>query len=204
MAFQPAVDCAEAIISYATPGGINLNVVNFKYATVYDQEAIDDLAAAIDGVVGVDFLPLIAGDSVYVSTHVRGLASTVDLESLNVASSDNGGASGGALPTNAAYCLSLRTGLTGRSARGRFYTVAMTTAHQATADTVTTTYRDAWIAALESMQSAASGVGWTWGVLSRQNNGVVLSSAVLRAITVVFGVNLDIDSQRRRLAGRGM
>jgi len=204
MAFVPAPNCAEAIINWDTPGGRNLNVCNFKFAGSYIQDDIDALAAAVDSAVGTDMLPLTSGDSAYVGTHVRGLAATVDLEALNVDSIGAGTAMGGGLPTNASHCISLRTGLTGRSARGRFYTVGMATSAQASADAVSVTYSNAYIDALENMSAAAALEGWTFVVLSRQNNGIVLTTAVARPITTMLAVDLNIDSQRRRLAGRGM
>lgn len=203
MAFQPAVNCAEAVINYSGPGGLYANVLNFKFATAYDQGDIDALAAAVDQAVGGAFIGLIGTVVTYVSTTVRGLTSSVDLEGVNDTEAAAGTASGTSMPPNVTYCLSLRTGLTGRSARGRFYTVGVTSAHLSAADTVSTTYRDNWIAALEAIGTQAGDDGWQWGVLSRQNNGVVLGSAVFREITDIIGVDLFLDSQRRRLRNRG-
>lgn len=203
MPFQPAVNCAEAVINWSGPGGLYANVLNFKFATAYDQGDIDALALAVDEAVGGAMLGLVGTVVAYVNTTVRGLTTSVDLEGVSDTEAGSGGASGTSMPPNVAYCLSLRTGLTGRSARGRFYTVGVTSAHLSAADTVTEAYRDAWIAALESVGSQAGDDGWQWGVLSRQNNNVVLSTAVFREITAVIGVDLFLDSQRRRLRNRG-
>lgn len=203
MAFQPATNCAEAIINWSGPGGLYANVLNFKFATAYDQGDIDALALAVDQAVGGAMLGLVGTVVTYVNTVVRGLTSSVDLEGVADDEAGAGTASGTSMPPNVAYCLSLRTGQTGRSARGRFYTVGVTSAHLASAVAVSTTYRDAWIAALEAVGSQAASDGWSWGVLSRQNNGIVLGTAVLRPITDVIGVDLNLDSMRRRLLGRG-
>lgn len=203
MAFQPAVNCAEAVINWSGPGGLYANVLNFKFPTAYDQGDIDALAAAVDEAVGGAMLGLVGTVVSYVNTTVRGLTSSVDLEGVADAEAGAGGASGTSMPPNVTYCLSLRTGLTGRSARGRFYPVGLTSSQLSSAVAVSTTYRDAMIAALETIGSQAGDDGWSWGVLSRQNNNIVLAAAVFREITDVIGVDLNLDSMRRRLAGRG-
>jgi len=203
MPFVPAPNCAEAVINWSGPGGLYANVLNFKFATAYDQGDIDALALAVDQAVGGAMLPVVGTVVTYVNTTVRGLTSSVDLEGVADVESAAGSASGTSMPPNVTYCLSLRTGLTGRSARGRFYTVGVTSSHLASAAAVSTTYRDNWIAALESVASQAGDDGWQWGVLSRQNNNVVLSTAVFREITDIIGVDLNLDSMRRRLSGRG-
>lgn len=203
MAFQPAVDCAEAVIHITSSAGEQLNVLNFKYPTAYDQSNLDDLSAAVDAVVGGTYLSLMNEDMNYAFTHVRGLTSSVDLESVN---GDNAGAgtdSAGALPANVAFCMSLRTGFTGRSARGRFYAMGLSTDQLVTLNHVTSTYVTNLHTMLTDILGAAATAGWTLVVLSRQNGGVKLSAAVARPVTSIIAVDTVLDSQRRRLPGRG-
>jgi len=204
MAFVPAVDCAEAVIHYTTPGGKAVNVLNFKHDGGYDQGNIDDLALAVDTKVGINFLALMGSAYHYDETVVRGLASIVDLEGTNDDSAGNGTYTGTTLPTSVSLAISLRTGFTGRSARGRMFVAGITADSMASADTVNSTYADAWIAALNAVQAEAAISNWDLVVISRQSGGVRLTSAVARVVTDVLCVDHVIDSQRRRLLGRGI
>lgn len=204
MAFVPAVDCAEAVIGFIGDGGNYNNVLNFKYATAYDQSNIDDLADAVDGAVGSDYLAILSDQVSYVNTHVRGLTSSVDLEGVANASASTGGDSDSPLPSNATLCVSLRTGLTGRSARGRFYSVGATFGDVLTADVFTAAYVAAVVATIVAISTQAGAAGWTLVVLSRRNAGVALTAAVARPVTQIYAVDNNVDSQRRRLKGRGI
>jgi hypothetical protein len=199
MAFVSVPNCAVASIQYVE-GGKNLaNVVNFNHFTTYSQGDIDDLAAAVDANVDAFFKPLMRDTVTYSQVVVRGLTSNIDLEAVNADGTGAGAGGGGPLPNHTTYCLSLRTGLTGRSARGRFYTVGIQATQLTSINTVSDTYRDDWIEALNSMASAALSAGWQFSVVSRQNGGVPLNPGVARSITDIIGVDLQVDTQRRRM-----
>jgi len=203
MAFVSAPDCAEAVINYSNDAGFMANVLNFHKTGGYTQTDIDALATAVDDEVATNFLPLINVSTTYVNTHVRGLESAVDLESIVDTGTDVGSASGTSMPNNATFVLSFRTGFTGRSARGRMYVPPMGDSALTTANVVNSTFRNAWLTAIGSLFSAAAIAGWDAVVISRQNAGVPLSPAVAREITQIVVTDDNIDSQRRRLKGRG-
>lgn len=181
-------------------GGKNLaNVMNFSFGSAYAQGDIDALASDVDSIIGSAFLSLMRSTVSYVQTVVRGLASSVDLEAVDATSAGPGSGSGGPQANHTTFCLSLRTGLTGRSARGRFYTLGVQATDLASINTVTATYRNNWITALGLLRVAAAADGWTLGVVSRQNNGVKLTTGVFRTVTTIIAVNDQLDTQRRRM-----
>ena len=157
------------------------------------------LAASVDAQVGAFFLPLMRDTVTYSQVVVRGLTSNIDLEAVNADNTGPGTGAGGPLPNHTTYCLSLRTGLTGRSARGRFFTVGIQASQLTAINVVSSTYRDDWIEALNTMASEALIVGWTLSVVSRQNAGVPLDPGVARTVTDIIGVDLQVDTQRRRM-----
>ena len=203
MAFQPAPDCAEVVFLYQSAGQNINNVVNFKFATPYTQSDLDQLTDAMDNWVGVNMKPTLPNTVSYVSTTARGLSDSIDLESVNNDNAGAGSAASPALPNNVTFCLSFRTGLTGRSARGRFYWPILNEAELETANTITALVAAAMQTSLYQMQTDAGAAGWTMGVLSRQHAGVVLPEAQFRPLVSVIFVDRTVDSMRRRLPGRG-
>lgn len=190
---------AEAVIRW-TNGRVNFNnVLNFLKTGGYDQTAIDNLAALVDLAVDTYFLPLIASTADYVLTDVRGLTSASDLFATNGTNAGAGSAAGNPVPSNVAYVITLGTGFTGRSYRGRFYMPALTTAHVAGDDNVTSTYSDAVVDAVADLLADALTAGWTPVVLSRVTGGAPRATAIGTPITDIIARNTTTDSQRRRL-----
>lgn len=199
MAFQPAPDTAEAVMNYEAAGVPIVNVMNFEKVGGYDQVAIDLLAAVVDAAIDAYLIPLINSGVTYLFTHVRGLASAIDLEADDATSTQPGSAAGGALPSQQSYAVKLGTGFTGRSARGRIYMPPTSDANQNGVRQVSTTYSDNAVDAIADLIEDCATAGWNAVVLSRQSGGVLLPTAVGRVITDVIGANLNIDTQRRRV-----
>lgn len=107
-----------------------------------------------------------------------------------------------ALPNSIALVITKRTALRGRSYRGRIYHMGIGESNCASNQIV-----GAHVTALLAAYNAAltitvGGTTWKMGVLSRQHNNIVLLEGV---ITDVVSLSSDgfVDSQRRRLPGRG-
>ena len=113
------------------------------------------------------------------------------------------------VPGNVTLSVSFRTAQRGRSFRGRNYVVGLTEDQIAGNDVVagvTTT----WQAAYFELIAVAVGAGWVWIVASRfsgvdpvTGDPIPRASGVTSPITSVIVVDSFVDSQRRRLSGRG-
>lgn len=199
MPFQSIPNCAELIIRGTVGAKAVANVIGFNFGAAYAQPAIDALAAAADGSVTTYYKPLMTAGMTYDGVEVRGLTSTVDLFGSNSSGAGTGGVSGAQLNNNVTLCVTLRSGLTGRSARGRFYAFPTGASQLSAANLFSTTYGNALVAFLDNLRLVAAGAGWQCSILSRRNNNA------LRPVGVAFGV-LDVelrnyisDSQRGRL-----
>jgi len=200
MAFQSAPECAEAVIQCTFGGVAVANVLNFrKLFSAYDQTAIDNLAEAVDGVVGASYLGLISSDVNYSGTLVRGLENELDLTAFNNVSSAPGALTDDSLPANVTLCATLRTGLTGRSARGRFYLLPTVQNLMTTPNTFSSAVGTGLVTMLEDMIVATLAVDWQLVVLSRFNAGVKRTTAINNRVLTVEVRNLTSDSQRGRL-----
>lgn len=108
-------------------------------------------------------------------------------------------------PNNVAKCVSFRTALRGRSNRGRNYFFGFGPNQLASnRQSISTTYAAALIELYERWLPGGSSIpaGFEWVVASRQLNGVAVGRAV-PIISVVL-TNLNLDSMRTRLVGRGL
>lgn len=200
MTFQSAPDIAEAVIQATISGSPLNNVLNFHKPGGYTQADIDNLAGQVDTSVGTYYRPFMAPGTNYVQTLVRGLTSAIDLTATNATNAGAGTHTGSVeLPSNASLCVTLRTGLTGRSARGRFYAFPATDACMAAQDLFTSAYGAGIVAFLNNIVTAASVVGWHFCVLSRYTLGARRAAGISNDITSIAYRNLIVDSQRGRL-----
>jgi len=113
-----------------------------------------------------------------------------------------GGAPAEALPNNVSLAVSFRTGRRGRSFRGRNYIVGIPET-AAINSQVTSAFAIYIQGSYQGIPSAVSSSGGVWGVASRFNNNAPRTVGVFTPITSVTVVDDVIDSQRRRLPGRG-
>jgi hypothetical protein len=200
MAFQSVLNTALLEYVYSRSGTINENTLHVERPAGYDLTDLTSLADLLDARWVTSFKPLIGAGVTYLRTQLTGLESINDLTVSNSDGTGAGSAAGTLLPANVTKSITLRTGLTGRSARGRFYTVGMTTNHlQADTNLITTAYRDAILAALNALRSDCLSLGWLVVVTSRITEGEVRPLGQNFSVTS-FGVfDLTTDSRRDRL-----
>lgn len=109
---------------------------------------------------------------------------------------------GGITPLNSPIVVSLRTAKRGRSYRGRAYVSGIP--QDALLNPVDwTVVRTASVAAaFIALQAALDTAGYDLVVASKQHNGVVTDPAETNEVIAIL-VDQHVDSQRRRLFGRG-
>ncbi|HEY9758907.1 MAG TPA: hypothetical protein V6C97_27305 [Oculatellaceae cyanobacterium] len=114
-----------------------------------------------------------------------------------------GTVSGATVPTHTACCATLRTDLRGRSYRGRTYLGGVPSGGLADNLTFTTTFVANVITALTALKTAIEALGAVWVVVSKYTNKIPRAAGTKTPITAI-AVDTYIDSQRRRLGGRGV
>jgi hypothetical protein len=115
---------------------------------------------------------------------------------------DAGSVTGAALPLNAAAVLSLRTDLRGRSYRGRVYISGLTQNQVSATNILNSTFMSNCVSMSAILVSYLVSANSLLSVRSLRHNGAARSSGVLTPVTAVT-MDSYIDSQRRRLNGRG-
>jgi hypothetical protein len=110
---------------------------------------------------------------------------------------------GSPMPNNVTLAISFRSNTTGRSGRGRNYVVGLVEADVANNE-VNSGVVALWQAAYAKL---FVGEGYitsaVWSIYSRQQGGEDRLSGVLYPIFTVVATDPVVDSQRRRLPGRG-
>lgn len=110
----------------------------------------------------------------------------------------------GALPNESAFCVSLRSGLRGRSARGRWYTVSVVFDQMVDANFLTSTAVSDFVADLNALLTEITNSGYLPVIVSyRTNNAPRVGGPVYFIITNATAVDAGVDSMRRRKPGVG-
>lgn len=128
----------------------------------------------------------VSGNPEYTSTYSLPVSGTVNAESM---------------PGNVSLCVSFRTGLTGRSYRGRNYISGM---HDGvvSGNQFQVSFVNNVVNAYENLIGDIP-VGFTWVVASFQTNGVPNIPGIIHPVQSILATDTNVDSMRSRLAGRG-
>ncbi len=106
------------------------------------------------------------------------------------------------LPGNVALCASFRTPNRGRSFRGRNYVAGLAETN-VIGNTVDSSIVAGVLGSYQGIPSSIVTSAWDWVVVSRFNAGAPRVAGIATDITSVVIVDDFVDSQRRRLTGRG-
>lgn len=206
MAFIPVINCAEVELRYICLAQRIENSLYFLHNDVIELADLQALLTYMDSWWYSGLRQYQKAELTLSEIFGRDLTEEGATSYSNTTHSGTAGASssGQILPNNVSLCISFRTGFPGRSYRGRNYTCAMQTGY-ITGQSATSTYRNNIIAVYNNLKATAGQVpaGWTWVVVSRYHNSVPRSAGVCTTINSVLAVDDYLDSQRRRLSGRG-
>lgn len=106
------------------------------------------------------------------------------------------------MPLNVSWALSFRTAFRGRSFRGRNYFCGFVT-DQISSNTVNNDTVIAIKNAYLALFATATDAGVTWVIASRFHNKAPRTAGVTAPVIAIVAVDNVVDSQRRRLPGRG-
>lgn len=115
-----------------------------------------------------------------------------------------GDLTGAALPNECSFCVSLRTGNRGRSARGRFYTLSVTQAQMEDDNNLTAAAADDFATDLNQLMAAITGEARLPVIVSYRTGGAPrVGGPVYFPITNCTVVDAVVDSMKRRKPGVG-
>lgn len=188
-------------------------VENTYYFTMLDDWTEGDVSAiltAIKNIIVSDLMPLLAAGIKLVKL-VGTLLDAVDSLSLvlNVSPPVAGSGIATPLPNNVSYTITFLTAARGRSSRGRNYIAGFTTDDQLDANHIEEATRTGLLSFYDELRAVGSDAGATMVVVSRfsgvdeNKKPIPRTSGVTHAVTGFTTADNVLDSQRRRLPGRG-
>lgn len=204
MAFQPVTNGFKSAIEGRQSGEPAIITQGWLTTGVIGAGDAEQLAVGLGDWFTGNVLPSLSSNYVYEQTVVTGLRTASDFTFTNDA---NSGQAGGSLvvsdPNNVTLAISFRSGMTGRSFRGRNYLPGIP--GSAISDNrVSSILANLFAGAYEILMGEdAIATGFTWGVISRRTGGALRAAGIVTPITQVVIVDTVVDSQRRRLPGRG-
>lgn len=207
MAFVPFENCAEVQIRGLLGGQHICNVLGFKKDALIDLVDLAALAFALADWWGTNAPPLLPTSYAFSEVYAY-LLDTPESGSATNATGAGwlGTADGDPLPNVNTLAFKFNTARRGRSYTGRNYWPGFTEI-AVTNNTVSDAVADAIVALYTQLIVWDPGdfpPGWTWSVLSRYNGGEVRLEGHAQPITHVSTTDRIIDTQRRRLPGRGL
>lgn len=204
MPFQPVGNAAEIAVRGSLDGQECVNTIGVLGSVGWGQTDLSDLCTIVRDIWDTSFLPIITSAYTAIEVVGRGLRTESDFDAdAQFDATSDGQADGFPMPNNVTIAVSFRTGLVGRSYRGRNYWPGLTST-QVAGNTVLTAHITAMRAAYSALRTAINETEvWVMGVISRVQEGVVLESGIVTPITTFAVADATIDSQRRRLPGRG-
>lgn len=198
MPFIPAPHCALLEILGSNAGRHCEMTIGVQFPTDPTLTNLQDLTAAADGWVNEWYLPIMGSDANYEGAEAKSIASDEALQSI--LSEPLAGLNASiALPANVAVCVTKRTGLTGRSARGRMYFWGIPSSYAEDTRHLSEAARSNYADAADALLTAIASSGGGAAVISYYHNNLPRVSASVRLITSMEVRDTRLDSQRNRL-----
>jgi len=203
MAFIPVPDTALVEIRGTYFGQEIENTLYFEKVGGYISADLADLAALVRAWFFDEMLPILTEDYIFREVVATDISTESGAIVFNTAETGETGAiASPGMPGNVCLAVSFRTGQAGRSYRGRNFISGLTEA-AVDGNTLNETYRTAFGAAYSALLTVLEDTDFVWGVVSRFTAGAPRVVGVITQIISVLVVDAFIDSQRRRLTGRG-
>lgn len=203
MAFVPVPNTIQVDVLFELDGQRVENIHYYELDVAPTITQVADLLATIREAIETELMPLLSSSLTLVEL-VGTLLTAIDSFSISnvVTPPVAGGNTVQALPSNVSYTITKQTALRGRSFRGRNYVVGMTE-DAININTINPTFRTDLLTVWELLRVVGNPDGWTQVVVSRVANGVERTTGVTTPVTSVTTFDATVDSQRRRLPGRG-
>lgn len=136
---------------------------------------------------------------------------TTDMSDVNGAqftyapdSTTTGEDGGSVLPNEVSFCISLRSGQRGRSARGRWFVAGLPQSAMSGANNISSTAAGNFVSAMNALIAAISAAGQLFVIVSyRADNAPRPGGPVYFPVSTAVAVDTIVDSQRRRRPGVG-
>jgi hypothetical protein len=205
MPFQSAPGVIGVVVHGRLSGQLTNNTLYFHQngadPTVGDCSAIASLVASW---WNSEVLPSLNQNLIMVKVVAKNLVVNGGAKAVASMGGQVGGVTSEQAPNNIAPCITYDTGQSGKSSHGRNYIPGISNSDVADND-VEAAWANTILGAYQTLLPGGTHdpTPYFWSVLSRQAAGVVLANAIAVPVLNVYFNDTTVDSQRRRLPGRG-
>jgi|ERR1051326_1087311 hypothetical protein len=201
--FIPVANTASVEFIYSNAGETNENVIHVQKGSPFTLAQLQALRSTCNTWDSTNGLNMRSTSASLVRIRTKALdTNTSPTEDYYLPTPRAGATTGTPLPLNVAICAKLSTGLAGRNNRGRWYVANMGSAWEIDAGHYNLSVSANIVSNLTALLTALTGAGYTWVVTSYYHNGW-RAAGVNQPITSIVVVDLNFDSMRKRLPGRG-
>lgn len=204
MPFSPAAGTVRATLEFVWRGQIVAITISVRKPTGFDATDYDTLSAELLDWYQDAYKAYVSTQCALQKINILDLSSAI-APSIEYPISPNipGGNIGGATALNATLVTSFKTDQRGRSYRGRNYFVGLPAPSMVDSGSVSSGVAAGITLVYAALAVRLASISMEHVVVSRQQNGVIMPVAVVTPVTEYF-TETNIDSQRRRLVGRGI
>lgn len=210
MPFVPVPNTIAVDVVYLLGGQRVENTLYFERGDGWDVASITAWLTDLRAWISEELMPSLSAALEFIELAARLLDTASSIGIVNTISPVvSGGVAGDAVSNNVSYTISFRTGLTGRSFRGRNYVPGLPVTSVA-GNTIAAGTRTALLAFYDGLRSLGGDNGIAWVVVSRfsgvdptTGDPIPRTTGVTTVIQSVGTFDVTVDSQRRRLPGRG-
>lgn len=203
MAFIPGVNVVMAELRYIHLGQKMENTLYFLFGLEPEEAALTSLGTALYNWWGDNIAPLVSSQCGLLEVFLTDL--TTD-ESIAIGYRPEtlvfGAQTTDPLPGNVTIAIKFSTSGRGRSSRGRNYIVGLVET-QSAGNAIASSVVEDFVTAYNLLPGIAEAEDCQWVVFSRHHNNAPRTTGLAIPITGASAVDDNVDSQRRRLAGRG-
>lgn len=203
MAFIPAPNCVEAVLRFVWSGQIVAITLSFCRPDTISTSEMDTLAGDLYNWWLDELSNELSSDIVLEGINITDLTTQTSPSIFYpCVTGCAGGNAAGTVPNNVTLVTKFSTDSRGRSYRGRVYTPGISAVQLDSPVAFDPAFGTAITARYAELPTFVGPDGWTHVVISRRNNNADRTTAVSTEITG-YSTELFVDSQRRRLEGRG-
>lgn len=201
MPFQPASGVWEVGVDMQCQGLPAAHVFHVKPSQAQPVPSMETVALEILAWYTTQYAPLVHVGWSLTQIRIRDLTTENGAQHVTFG---NGGAvgqlAGDPLPGGVALALKKSTGMAGKSARGRIYTVGHNSSqlNSLNGNQFDVTVCDAFVAAFDALLADLQAINAPMVVLSRWSNKVLRAAGLARAVVNFVCVDMQVDSQRGR------
>lgn len=204
MAFIPTADGVRVSVEFTLFGQTVVITLWFKGEAPATDTTLASLGTLLDTWVTGDLLPAMSADIAYTGlTLVAQDSSSAPALYMPKSPAVSGGRAATSMPGNVTYTIKFSTAQRGRSGRGRNYMPGISS-DAVSGNQIAASLADEFVAAYQELADMLETDGnWTHVVVSHQEDNVPRLAGLAQPVTSYSYADYDLDSQRRRLAGRG-